>query len=61
MKQITVVGSNLFEVAAKYLNDASQWIRIAQLNNLVDPELSGVNTLLLPPVDPSAGGGIASQ
>jgi len=56
---VTVAGGNLFALAAKYLNDATQWIRIAQANNLSDPVLQGVNTLVIPPVDAAAGGGIA--
>ncbi len=36
-------------------------IRIAQLNNLSDPMLSGVVTLLIPDRNPNAGGGIAAQ
>lgn len=57
---ITVAGGNLFALAAQYLGDATQWIRIAQANQLSDPQLEGVNTLVIPPVDPAAGGGIAS-
>jgi hypothetical protein len=56
---ITVVGGNLFKIAAVYLNDATQWIRIAQANGLSDPVLNGLNVLVIPPVDPTAGGGIA--
>jgi hypothetical protein len=56
----TVAGGNLFALAAQYLNDATQWLRIAQANNLSDPVLYGINTLVIPPVDPSAGGGVAS-
>jgi len=58
-QKITVAGGNLFALAAQYLNDATQWIRIAQANNLSDPQLAGVTTLVVPPVDPTAGGGIA--
>ena len=57
---ITVAGGNLFALAAQYLNDATQWIRIARANNLSDPVLQGVNTLVIPPVDASQGGGIAT-
>lgn len=57
---VVVAGGNLFVLAAKYLNDATQWIRIAQANKLSDPVLSGVTTLVIPPVDAMAGGGIAS-
>jgi hypothetical protein len=58
---ITVVGGNLFQLAAQYLNDATQWVRIARANGLSDPQLNGVMILVIPPVDPTAGGGIVSQ
>ncbi|MBU6448048.1 MAG: LysM peptidoglycan-binding domain-containing protein [Rhodospirillales bacterium] len=59
-KIIVVAGGNLFTLAAQYLQDATQWIRIAQANNLSDPVLQGVHTLVLPEVNPAAGGGIAA-
>lgn len=59
--EVTVASLNLFEVAAKYLGDATQWIRIAQMNQITDPWLSGLVTLQLPSLDPSAGGGIVKQ
>jgi len=55
---LTVVGGNLYAIAAHYLGDATQWIRIAQANGLRDPVLNGVVTLALPPVDPQATGGV---
>ncbi len=61
MQTLTVVGGNLFRIAAQHLGDATQWIRIAQLNNLADPVLSGVTTLQIPDPDPTAGGGIVRQ
>ncbi len=61
MRTITVAGGDLFHLAAEYLGDATQWNRIAQLNGLSDPMLSGLVTLLIPDVDASAGGGIAHQ
>jgi len=36
-KVLVQPGTTLFQVAAKYLGDATQWIRIAQINNLRDP------------------------
>lgn len=54
---INVAGGNLFQIASVYLGDATQWNRIAALNGLTDPALTGVVTLLLPPFDPSAGNG----
>ncbi len=34
MRQVTIAGGNLFQVAAQQLGDATQWLRIAQLNGL---------------------------
>ena len=61
MKTIVIAGGSLFQIAATQLGDATQWIRIAQFNNLADPMLSGVTTLLIPDPNPNAGGGIAAQ
>ena len=61
MRTITVVGGDLFHVAADQLGDATQWNRIALLNGLSDPVLTGLVTLLLPERDAQAGGGIADQ
>jgi hypothetical protein len=61
MRTITVVGGNLYQIAAEQLGDATQWIRIAQLNHISDPMLAGVVTLIIPDVDKSAGGGVAAQ
>lgn len=58
---ITVFSGNLFQISAQYLGDATQWIRIAQLNNLSDPVIHTMLILVLPPVDASAGGGIVIQ
>jgi hypothetical protein len=62
MNTIQVVGGNLFRIAAQQLGDATQWIRIAQLNGLSDPELNGaILTLQIPDVNPNATGGVAAQ
>ena len=59
---ITVAGGNLFQIAAQYLFDVTQWNRIAKLNGLTDPMLTGLTTLKLPPVNSAAGnGGILGQ
>jgi len=58
MNTITTVGGTLYHIAASQLGDATQWIRIAQLNNLSDPILQGVVTLQLPRIDPTATGGL---
>ena len=62
MQTVVVTGGNLFSLAATYLNDATQWIRIAQLNNLVDPMLPNTQlTLLIPNVDLTQTGGVPPQ
>lgn len=61
MRTLLVAGGNLFQIAAQQLGDATQWIRIAQLNQLSDPMLTGVVTLTIPDVDLTAGGGVAAQ
>ena len=61
MRTLTVAGGNLFRLAADQLGDATQWILIAQLNNLTDPVLSGLVTLAIPTPDRTAGGGIVRQ
>ena len=61
MRRVLVTGENLFRIAAVQLLDATQWIRIAQLNNITDPMLVGLTRLLIPDTDRNAGGGIADQ
>ena len=61
MRTIQVAGGNLYRIAMDYLGDATQWIRIAQLNGIDDPMLSGTVTLTVPARDPNAGGGVAAQ
>ena len=61
MASITVAGGNLFRIAAEQLGDATQWIRIAQLNGLSDFMVLGLVTLQLPSINPNAGGGIVVQ
>ena len=61
MRIVTVSSGNLFAVALQYLGDATQWVRIASLNSISDPWLSGLQVLRLPETDASAGGGIGIQ
>ncbi len=61
MRTVVATGGTLFQIASEYLGDATQWIRIAQLNALTDSMLQGLVTLRLPEVDATAGGGIVQQ
>jgi hypothetical protein len=56
-------GENMFYLASRYLNDATQWWRIAQLNGFLgqpwDFIVSAANvrtfpSLLIPPINPNA-------
>ncbi len=57
---VTVIGGNLFNLAAIYYGDASQWALIADANNLSDPMIVGVQNLLIPPLNNQDTGGILS-
>lgn len=59
MTKVTVVGGDLFRLALSRLGDATQWNRIAAANGLTDPVITGVQTILIPAQDSSAGGGFA--
>jgi hypothetical protein len=52
-------GTTLFHVAAQYLGDATEWYRIAQVNNIADPFLSQMTYLVLPSLRASGGQGNA--
>ncbi|WP_236701997.1 LysM peptidoglycan-binding domain-containing protein [Cupriavidus basilensis] len=59
-RSITVGGGNLFDIASKEYGDATGWTQIAQANNITDPELPGITTLIIPPYSSGAGGGVLS-
>lgn len=54
--KVTVMNANLFALAATYYGDATQWIIIAQANELKDPFLQGPVTLIIPPSTIPTGG-----
>ena len=56
-KSVQMAGGNLFSLAALELGDATEWNRIAALNGLYDPMITGLVTLLIPPVNANAGNG----
>jgi len=58
MKIRTVTGGTLFRIALEELGDATQWDRIARMNGLTDPVLSGTLTLMIPDTGTSTTGGI---
>lgn len=45
---VGIVNPNLFQLAAQYYGDPSQWTLIATANNLLDPQPTGTFTLTIP-------------
>lgn len=45
---ISMAGGNLYRVAADEYGDASQWSKIAEANGITDPQLTGINKLVIP-------------
>ena len=61
--QVSVTAAdNLYRLASVYLNDATQWGRIADQNGLTDPMnivASGTTAvILIPQSDPTQTGGV---
>lgn len=61
MRKVTVVGGNLFEIAASMLGDATMWIYLAELNRMRDPFIGGMTIVAIPAASTLQGGGVASQ
>lgn len=55
-KIIRVSGTNLFRIAATELGDATQWYRIAALNNISDPWIVAATEIKIPQAGVSNGG-----
>jgi hypothetical protein len=52
-KSITVVGGNLYDLAAKYYKDATGWVAISRANPSLggDPNISGTQNIAIPPTN----------
>jgi hypothetical protein len=61
MQTITVIGGNLFQIAAAQLGSAMQWINIARTNGIKDPFLSGQNLIVIPAASTAFADGIGPQ
>jgi nucleoid-associated protein YgaU len=48
MQTLTVAGGNLFDIAQRILGDATEWDVIAAANDISDPWLAGLTTLVVP-------------
>jgi hypothetical protein len=61
MQTLTVFYTNLFEVAARELGSAMQWINIAHVNNLTDSMIRGQKTITIPEPSSAFADGIGPQ
>lgn len=52
-KIIRATHSTLFQIAMVETGDPLQWVALAELNNVIDPWITGLTTVLIPPVLPS--------
>lgn len=48
-KRVTQAGGNLFQLATQEYGDPLAWTALAKANALSDPQLTGINTLIVPP------------
>lgn len=57
-KQSTVAGGNLMQIAAKEYGDFRAWTGLAKANPQLggDPQLTGINTITIPPNADNSGG-----
>lgn len=62
MQTVRVTGTTLYRLAAQYLGDATQWVRIAQQNGIADPVITGDPVdIVIPDKNPAATGGVPAQ
>ena len=52
-KIVRASGTTLFNIAMLETGDPLQWVAIARLNGLVDPWITAMEEILIPPVLPS--------
>jgi hypothetical protein len=57
---IMIATGNLFQLAAQYYGDATQWALIANANNIVDPFITSLTSLVIPPLNNVSTGGLIS-
>jgi len=54
--RVVATGQNLFKVAAQEYGDATKWTAIAQANKLTDPNITGIQSITVPPSPADSGG-----
>lgn len=54
----TTAGGNLFQMAAANYSDPTAWTTLAKANNLTDPMLNGISSVIVPPRPAQSSGGV---
>ena len=54
-------GTNLFQISSQVLGDAAQWILIARINNIRDPFITDIISLVIPESVSAAMNGVPRQ
>jgi hypothetical protein len=50
---VRVANTTLFDIAAQQQSDPLQWVAIAELNGIIDPWITPLTAILIPPVFPT--------
>lgn len=58
--RVLMAGGDLYRVAADTYGSAAEWVSIARVNGLTDPEIQGFQTILVPPT-PSKRDGVLDE
>ena len=56
LQQVSTIGGNLYNIAAQQYGDAMGWTAIALANNIVDPVVTGLTDLSIPPYNNQTDG-----
>jgi hypothetical protein len=48
VRTVTLSGGNLYQAASQQYGDSSRWTSLATANGLTDPQLSGIQTIVVP-------------
>lgn len=58
--RVLMAGGDLYALAAEAYGSAAEWVSIARVNGLTDPEIQGFQTVLVPPT-PSKTDGVLTD
>lgn len=53
---VSLAGGDLYQLASTQYGDAAEWATIARANGLTEPQVSGVQSILIPPTSADTQG-----